>query len=436
MRLGIRIKTNEGEAFGGFIQRLAKRNGHTLLSLFTYLLHPGKKELKQADVVRLDFFPKNILSVNAIEKYSGVTFDAVRQHSFWSLLNHFVKDDEISSTKIMRDMLRSNYAYCPRCIHEYEYRKLMWNVRAITYCPTHNLRLSEVCNHCLRTIQLVHLRDCLLCPYCNGQLGGAGIVNENSAVPDYESFVWRSMTRLQEKSTVIMSAQHIALKLIYMLANLSDSYDYRELKNMHNKFASLEGLLQQARGSSRRRIHLLQILDAVYMRGWAMDDFLELVVPNSFTSQIIDIHKPVVAAKPPVVKRKVNQPSRKYNLNIPNDVEQLCKELYLSGNKITVREVARKINISENTLRKWKITEVIEGYKDMAVQRDYEELKRDWENGINQFLHEGAGDIFTGEIYDYLGVRPSLIRKVAPEMLTRIQELRAEIRETQRKFHV
>lgn len=130
--------------------------------------------MKQADIARIDCIPKNILNFESMEQYIGVSSSKLKQHSLWSTISHFVDEGEISSTKIMREMLRTDYTYCPQCIHECKYRKLIWNLKVISYCPDHNLHLNEVCAHCRKPIKLTHLRDCSLCPYCRGYLGERG----------------------------------------------------------------------------------------------------------------------------------------------------------------------------------------------------------------------------------------------------------------------
>lgn len=75
----------------------------------------------------------------------------------------------------------------------------------ISYCPDHNMYLNEVCPCCGKLIQLMHLRDCSLCPYCRGDLKGEGKKRDRYEVDPYESFVWDAVTSLQDESIPFMN---------------------------------------------------------------------------------------------------------------------------------------------------------------------------------------------------------------------------------------
>lgn len=435
MNLGIRLKPYEGEALGGFLQRLADRNGHSLLSLLYLLLHPSKKTVKQADIARIDYFPKNILNIENIEQHLGVSLNEFKRHSFWSLISHFVDEGEISSTKIMRGMHRINYAYCPQCLYESQYRRLIWNLKVISFCPNHNTQLNEVCTHCRRAIKLAHLRECSLCPYCRRYLGAKVEGKRNHESSIYESFIWDSVTKLQDESLQFMHTRQVAQKLIYMMMSEDRPIEYQHLKNKIGEKACAESLLQQARGSSHRRVHLLQIFNLLFINQWSIDDFLLVEVPATFISRLTEHLQPKIKGRPLITKRKVVQPPRKYKHNVPKQIEDICSEIHLEGGRITKFEVEKRLGISDNTLRKWGMLNIIEDYKKTFKEREHEDMKADWENRIGLFLQEETGDIYTNEIYEYIGVKSAVIRKVAPELIAGIQELRSDIRATQRKFN-
>lgn len=434
MNLGVRLTPYDGEALGGFLQRLADRNGHSMLSLLYCFLHPSKKTLKQADIARIDCIAKNILNFKSMEQYIGVSSSKLKQHSLWSTISHFVDDGEISSTKIMREMIRIDYAYCPQCIYEYKYRKLMWNLKVISYCPDHNLHLNEVCTHCRKPIKLTHLRDCSLCPYCSGYLGGEGKERKVNKDDIYESFIRDSFTRLQDESIPYMNTQQVAQKLIYMLVDKDQPIDNEQLKNRMGGRACAEYLLQQARGSSLRRVHLLQIFDLLFINKWSIDDFIQLKVPGTFTARLTGHLQLKMVSSPPLIKRKVVQPPRKYNNAVSKQIEDICTDIHLKGGKITNLKVVKQIGISDNTLRKWGMLHTIEDCKKAVKRREHKEMEVEWERRINLFLEEEAGDIHTNDIYEYIGVKPAVIRKIAPNLIALIQEIRSDIRATQRFF--
>lgn len=99
-------------------------------------------------------------------------------------------------------------------------------------------------------------------------------------------------------------------------------------------------------------------------------------------------------------------------------------------------KVVKQIGISDNTLRKWGMLHTIEDCKKAVKQREHKEMEVEWERRINLFLEEEAGDIHTNDIYEYIGVKPAVIRKIAPNLIALIQEIRSDIRATQRFFNI
>lgn len=438
MKLNIRIQPAEDEALGGYLQRLADSNGRSLLSLYPYIKPDGKKTLKQDDIPRFDYYPGSILDFNKLEQVIRLDVSKLKKHSFWQLLNLFVHDDEISSTKIMRDMLRKYYAFCPQCLKETKYRKLLWNVSAIGHCHVHKQRLIECCPCCKRIIRLAYLHDCCHCPYCRSCLFLDKMKQPEAGSLKYEKFIWNAITEMcSRNSDSSISGQDVAIKLIYILNELSEGYDYEHLKRTLGGKSNAESLLQQARGTSRRRVHLSQVLDLLFARGMTVDAFLTLDVPNCFRSEIIRSDNQAIKTKPSRLKPKriVIQPSRKYDAEIPDRIDALCRSIAREDKPITIGEVSRRMGISENTLRKWKLNVLINKHKVKQCELIVQNQVLQWERKIEEFMRLGKGDILSKEIYDYLGVKPSYIRHRAPELISRLQELRQYVRESQRRFN-
>jgi hypothetical protein len=73
--------------------------------------------------------------------------------------------------------LKASFAWCPECLRtdSVPYHRLLWALRPVTVCPTHECPLQETCPGCCHKIlRLSWGSRPGHCPWCNDWLGGTG----------------------------------------------------------------------------------------------------------------------------------------------------------------------------------------------------------------------------------------------------------------------
>lgn len=132
-----------------------------------------------------------------------------------------------------------------------------------------------------------------------------------------------------------------------------------------------------------------------------------------------------------VMRRRANTKKKgikkvDYPLMMDN-LYQIIKTLLDNEEIITQMKVARMLEISSETLRKWK-----EGF---TYVNDMKEIQREnrlsqriskWYSLIEEYMEKQyrGGGIYTKDIYNYLGVKQSYLKSVAPEVTAYISGLK------------
>jgi hypothetical protein len=73
--------------------------------------------------------------------------------------------------------LKASFAWCPECLRtdSVPYHRLLWALRLVRVCPTHECPLQETCPGCFHNIPRLSWGSRPgHCPWCNGWLGGTG----------------------------------------------------------------------------------------------------------------------------------------------------------------------------------------------------------------------------------------------------------------------
>jgi hypothetical protein len=81
-------------------------------------------------------------------------------------------------TNIKNSIFYSHRRYCPKCLKENGYYKLIWQIRLISYCELHNIKLVNECCNCNIKILLLPRKGTInICSFCNSTLSKAPITN-------------------------------------------------------------------------------------------------------------------------------------------------------------------------------------------------------------------------------------------------------------------
>jgi len=97
-----------------------------------------------------------------------------------------------------RNLFRQYRAWCPQCFEQWRqeqkiiYEPLLWSLREVDYCPSHNCKLINECPHCHFNLPVIaNYLQIGYCSNCKLWLGNKMVVHENIIIKiDSEDIQW------------------------------------------------------------------------------------------------------------------------------------------------------------------------------------------------------------------------------------------------------
>ncbi|MBU3200078.1 hypothetical protein KPL48_12315 [Clostridium estertheticum] len=124
-------------------------------------------------------------------------------------------------------------------MHEQPFYKLIWQVKEISYCKIHGVKLEHFCWQCKKKIPIISSESRMgYCPYCLADLSLTTVTEEKNNLNDrlYEDWKYLLAPNIQNTSNNLNINQLFALKLIY-------------IEEYFNNHKTCDRLLQTARNS-------------------------------------------------------------------------------------------------------------------------------------------------------------------------------------------
>ena len=143
----VRPYPNAAESLPGYLFRLYNANGHTLPRELCTLL----RELHTADNLgELDEV------IGEMKLILGPALDGYFDDDTWIHERfHFSVAPLWHRWSLASDL---HLRFCPRCLENYRYHLILWELSHVTVCPLHRCRLLEHCPNCSRTLSWRTLR--------------------------------------------------------------------------------------------------------------------------------------------------------------------------------------------------------------------------------------------------------------------------------------
>lgn len=279
-----RPSPKNNESLTSYIHRVAIKN-HVSNHELWRLLAPNTAHYPQASLSNsLDIYPYSFFDLNLYESMLLHKEHRLHTLTFIPLFEKFgIYIDTIPHSRILSGLIDKYRKYCPACLEEYLYYKLIWQVKEITWCPKHNISLFSKCWNCNKNLNLLPSDSQIgICPYCGEELKNAPAfqteINNSRLQIDWEYLLNpnKGLKPIQNCSI----QQSLALKLLYMAQN----------NNLET--TSLKPILQIARESKVNQtfVHLSSIFKIIRKVGISMEDFLCLDVPTVFIKSIFKTH--------------------------------------------------------------------------------------------------------------------------------------------------
>lgn len=211
--------------------------------------------------------------------------------------------EEMQFSRLLSNLIEEKLKYCPYCVKERGYYRLIWQVREVNICIEHRIKLIENCPGCNNSIPILAKDSEIgICPVCYGSL-----TDTDSSIPIKEEFNrqgrvitdWKyllnSVTTFIPMINELNAKEAIAMALLYIFGDKAPVYDKNLLSSSVIKQKSIPGLLQSARGTRYHPsfVHLSTILTIIRLKNMSCKDFSQLNIPRLFVESVRSPKKPL-----------------------------------------------------------------------------------------------------------------------------------------------
>ena len=169
------------------------------------------------------FCTTNAMSINGSGNLAATWSALLEQVTLRTDLHLLTAPWWIGDLPVARN-LRSSPAWCPACYAEWKqqglplYQPLLWMLRVVTVCPTHNWRLVERCPFCQgkQSVIVSHKAQSGECTKCTAWLGTEGHISLEQPLDD-ELVNWQSwiVSVLKELQTMSLSSGMVSWKTFF-----------------------------------------------------------------------------------------------------------------------------------------------------------------------------------------------------------------------------
>lgn len=285
----VRMKPFCEESLYSFILRFANGNGISFLKFWNAVKKPGSHFVEMGDVGVLNFAPINVIDPLKMASLTGLDVEDIFKMSFYYAIKKFCGNSKVERARFFSGMLRNKLYYCPNCLREDLYHRLLWGIKGIYKCIFHNTELISKCPNCNKNIKLKDLYELSICPYCKYKLENAkSIAVSSESELQYQKWMHDAFNTLLSRYSSELKPSQIAMRSLFIInrQKLIFDRDFVE-KTLYNK-RMLPTLLQHARESlsNKRTLHISFILSVLYENNISMKEFLNIKIPNDFTISV------------------------------------------------------------------------------------------------------------------------------------------------------
>jgi predicted RNA-binding Zn-ribbon protein involved in translation (DUF1610 family) len=290
--LTVRLKPYHDESITSFLFRIAQKNGLRILQLLNTVKANKIDYIQSENISSLDINTIAFINLYKLKSISGQNNIQLLDYTFSNAINIFCSNGKLQErTRFFSGLFNEDFFYCPICLLQRNYHKIIWRIKDINVCLEHRVKLTNICGSCGRVIKYNSLQTLYECPYCNEALGKNrmsqhnDIVNYNQIVHLHET--WKEIL---SDNTYKLSSSEIAFRILYLLSNQEAIFDRKKVSDDLGSEGRLQSLLQYARETlnTNRVLHFSFIFSIISKYKISMKCFLDLSVPYVFKRSIME----------------------------------------------------------------------------------------------------------------------------------------------------
>lgn len=288
-KLTVRFKPFKDESLISYFIRLSEENGVNLLPLLNSIKEIDGDYIQFSEIDIIDKIPFKHLNYNALEGLLGINIDFLLKNTFYNVMEKFGDTSKVERSRFIAGIIRKSFCYCPKCLEEKMYYRLIWKIEEIKICNKHKIELLDRCPHCNHKIDYDKIISLGICSNCRKDLS----VNIEKEILDsdyflYQNYLYESWSKLIYGEYNKMNSQEIAYKILYILNEKRDFFTREKIKKSSKGEFFLPMILQYARGTTKtkRTLHISIIIRILFKNKITIEDFLNLQVPGKFIDSI------------------------------------------------------------------------------------------------------------------------------------------------------
>lgn len=291
----VRPKPKDGESITGYFLRVAHLNAIDAIGILK-LLNVGYRQILKMQANQLDIMPDRSFDLELMCKLLNLEISQIYLMTFRSAVKKFV--GSIESIEEYPFVLygltdAKNRRFCPMCLHEQGFYKLIWQVKEISVCDVHGIELTSACPSCSTKQPFMSSHLALLrCATCGAPLSSSNVtkIQDNlymqtqmRAYEDWESLLIDGKERLTQNVENHSYEQSLGITMLWLAQDRWDEY-----KSSYTRFWTKENATKIAYKirSGSIKLTISKVLSLIRQLGLSVTELSGLQVPCSFVSSL------------------------------------------------------------------------------------------------------------------------------------------------------
>jgi len=285
----IRIKPKEGECLTSFLYRLANENECKMPNLIEKIKMPGKRRGSKYTIPTLVFSPLDNYNMSKLSSFTGL---AEKQ-----LLGHTIHPYHLKFTHAInllnREWETQYRRFCPCCLEEKNYFKLIWQVKELEICLVHKVKLRHFCHKCNYLLPFADSITVLnkQCPKCEAFLT-TGIKTENKSTTylkdqqrKYEDWIYL-LSKDIDSGIYHSLDEYLTLTYLYFISTQENIKDI-PIPRFRGFYNTLINSIKTKKKNKDRSVTPLNLLRTLRHYDVRVQNFFQLKVPENFLNSSI-----------------------------------------------------------------------------------------------------------------------------------------------------
>lgn len=291
-KLTIRFKPFQDESLNSYFFRVSNENGLNIINLLNSVRKTENDYFQLSEISIIDKVAFKHIDISSLEKLLGFKADLLLKNTFYRFIERFGDGSEVERSRFISGSIKKEFSFCPKCLKEKMYYKLIWRISEIKTCDKHGCILISKCVKCNSKITYEDALSIGVCNKCGQKVGEKiDIEKLDSNFLQEQVYLYKVWNTLIYGEYDKMNSKEIAYKILYIINNKEKNLRREILKSEGRQKFFIPMLLQYARGTtmSKRVLHISTVIKILLEYKINIEDFLSLNVPKKFIDSIENI---------------------------------------------------------------------------------------------------------------------------------------------------